>query len=76
MATTIQPKMETMAISLPRVDLKKIKAIAKAMGWTIEKMDYYNSPQFYAEIDKAEEAIKNGEGVRVTNAQELDALFL
>ena len=76
MATTIQPKMETMAISLPKVDLKKIKAIAKAMGWTIEKMDYYNSPQFYEEIDKAEEAIKNGEGVRVTNAQELDALFL
>ena len=75
METAIQTNMETLAIHFPKVDLKRLKGIAKAMGWTIEKIDYYDSPQFYAEIDKSERAIANGEGLVVSNAQELEALF-
>ena len=38
MATaTVQPQMESMTISFPKMDLKRLKGIAKAMGWTLEK---------------------------------------
>lgn len=38
MATiTVQPQMESMTIRFPKVDMKRLKGIAKAMGWVIEK---------------------------------------
>lgn len=38
MATTIaQPQMQSWTINIPKVDLKRLKGIAKAMGWTLEK---------------------------------------
>lgn len=34
---TIQPQaMETLTITMPRVDLKRFKSLAKAMGWVFE----------------------------------------
>lgn len=37
---TSQPlQMQTMTISFPMVDLKRLKGIAKAMGWTLEKTE-------------------------------------
>lgn len=30
-------QMQTMTINFPKVDLKRLKGIAKAMGWTLEK---------------------------------------
>lgn len=76
MESTANLQMETMAIKFPKVDLKRLKGIAKAMGWTIQSLDYYESPQFYADLDEAEQAIANGEGKVITSEQDLDALFV
>ncbi len=32
-------RMETMKISFPKEDLKRLKGIAKAMGWTLDKSE-------------------------------------
>ena len=37
--------------------------------------DYYQSEQFYRDIETAEQDIANGKGLRVGSKQELDALF-
>lgn len=36
----------------------------------------YESPEFYKDIDDAEEAIAKGEGKTVSNLDELNSLFL
>lgn len=48
------------------------------MGWTYEEVrgDYYESPQFYEELDSAEQAIANGKGKTVNSIDELNAMFL
>lgn len=38
-AETIQQQMEDFTISVPKVDLNKLKGIAEAMGWTLKKED-------------------------------------
>lgn len=60
------------------MDVKRFKGLAKAMGWTFEKVEdnYYESEQFYKDIDEAERAIANGEGKTVSNIDELNAMFL
>lgn len=35
MTSTIQSQMESITISCPKVELKKLKGIVKAMGWVI-----------------------------------------
>lgn len=38
MATTVaQSQIQSWTINIPKVDLKRLKGIAKAMGWTLEK---------------------------------------
>lgn len=77
MATsTISSQIETLTISVPKVDLKRLKGIVKAMGWKIEKTDYYNSPQFIADLEQAEQDIKEGRGTVLENSDDIDALFL
>lgn len=65
-------------INIPKMDVKRFKGLAKAMGWTFEKVEdnYYESEQFYKDIDEAERAIANGEGKTVSNIEELNAMFL
>lgn len=76
MATAVQ-KMTDFTIRIPQMDIKRFKGLAKAMGWAYEKnKNYYESDQFYQDIDQAEAAIEKGEGQKVCNLEELDALFL
>lgn len=79
MATmTIDQQVTPFTINIPKVDIKRFKGLAKAMGWTFEEVepDYYESAQFYKDIDNAEEAIAKGEGKTVSSIDELNALFL
>lgn len=79
MATmTIDQQITPFTINIPKVDIKRFKGLAKAMGWTFKEAepDYYESAQFYKDIDKAEEAIAKGEGKTVSSIDELNALFL
>ena len=79
MATmTINQQITPFTINIPKVDIKRFKGLAKVMGWTFEEVetDYYESAQFYKDIDKAEEAIAKGEGKTINNLDELNALFL
>lgn len=39
MATTTANQMESFTISIPSIDLKRLKGIAKAMGWRITKQE-------------------------------------
>lgn len=70
-----QTNMESYVINIPKMDLKRLKGIAKAMGWILKKNDYYESEQFYNDIDSAEYDIANGKGTTVTNIDELNALL-
>ena len=84
--------METMTrtvqITLPLADASFLRRLSSNMGWQIAtqrnvvrhhrptKTGYYESEQFYKDIDEAEQDIAQGKGVRVSSKQELDALFL
>ena len=39
----MEANMESYIINIPKVDFKRLKGIAKAMGWIVEKKDYYES---------------------------------
>ncbi|MDO4461374.1 MAG: hypothetical protein Q4C30_02570 [Bacteroidia bacterium] len=67
--------MEAYTINIPKVDFKRLKGIAKAMGWSIEKQDYYESDEFYRDIDKAEKDIADGKGKLVSSIEELNELL-
>lgn len=78
MATASIQQETIFTINIPKMDVKRFKGLAKAMGWTFEKVEdnYYESEQFYKDIDEAERAIANGEGKTVSNIDELNAMFL
>lgn len=78
MATATIQQETIFTINIPKMDVKRFKGLAKAMGWTFEKVEdnYYESEQFYKDIDEAERAIANGEGKTVSNIDELNAMFL
>lgn len=78
MATASIQQETIFTINIPKMDVKRFKGLAKAMGWTFEKVEdnYYESEQFYKDIDEAERAIANGEGKTVSNIEELNAMFL
>lgn len=76
MATTLQSKTETYTIHIPNIDIQRFKGLAKAMGWTFEKNGYYESPQFYADLDEAEKEIAEGNGVKISGVEEINNLFL
>lgn len=42
--------MESMVIHFPKVDLKRLKGIAKAMGWTLEKKE--ELPEGYGRMEE------------------------
>lgn len=77
METTIQPQMTNFTVRIPKVDIKRFKGLVKAMGWSFEQAEdeYYESAQFYEDLDNAEKAIANGEGKVVNSIEELNAMF-
>lgn len=42
--------MESMVINFPKVDLKRLKGIAKVMGWTLEKKE--ELPEGYGRMEE------------------------
>lgn len=75
--TLQQQKTVDFTVTIPKVDLKRFKGLIKAMGWSCEKneTEYYESDQFYQDIDKAEADIAAGKGTVITNVAELDNLL-
>lgn len=71
----MEANMESYIINIPKVDFKRLKGIAKAMGWIVEKKDYYESSMFYSDIDKAEKDIAEGKGKTIISIEELNALL-
>ena len=78
MATATIQQTLPFTINIPKVDLKRFKGLAKAMGWTYEKveLDYYESDRFYKDLDEAEQEIASGKGKVISNMDELNALFV
>lgn len=76
-AATIQAQTQTFTVNVPKLDIKRFKGLAKAMGWTFEKTepDYYESNAFYHDIDKAEQEIAAGKGVKVSTIEDLETLL-
>lgn len=70
----------TVYVTLPIADASFLRRLSGKMGWQIKtqraRRDYYNSPSFYRDLDKAEHDIKQGKGVRVDSKEALDAMFL
>ena len=77
----------TVQITLPVADASFLRRLSGNMGWQITPQkkaarsrcsvptDYYESEQFYKDIDAAERDIAQGKGISVSSKQELDALF-
>ncbi|MBQ7632132.1 MAG: hypothetical protein IJS82_05180 [Paludibacteraceae bacterium] len=72
----------TVQVTLPSTDAAFLRRLSGNMGWTIKtqrrqrvRKSYYESPEFYRDIQKAEQDIADGKGVRVTTNEALDALF-
>lgn len=61
MATT-SLNMEQVIISVPKIDMKRLRGIAKAMGWKIEKENA---------LDKALKEVKDGKTLEYASLDEL-----
>ena len=70
----------TLSVTLPASDATFLRRLSGNMGWQVRtlrtKSDYYESLDFYRDLDKAENDIKQGRGVRVDSKEALDAMFL
>ena len=77
----------TVQITLPVADASFLRRLSGNMGWQMVPQraatkrrscskDYYQSEQFYRDLEAAEQDIANGKGLRVSNKEELDALFV
>ena len=76
MATsTIQQQTMPFTINIPKVDIKRFKGLAKAMGWTYEKVetkheDYENHPS-----EELLQSVLDAREGRVLHADSVDDLF-
>ena len=82
----MEAAMRTLQVTLPASDAVFLRRLSGNMGWKIATkrtsshrkpllVDYYQSEQFYHDLQTAEQDIANGKGLRVSSKQELDALF-
>ncbi len=78
----MEKPMRTLQVTLPASDAVFLRRLSGNMGWQIATkrhrstpVDYYQSEQFYHDLDAAESDIANGKGLEVSSKQELDALF-
>lgn len=61
MATTVL-NMESVTLSVPKVDMKRLRGIVKAMGWKIQKKNA---------LDEALDEVKNGKILKYDSLDEL-----
>ena len=78
--SVMETPTRTLNVTLPLADAAFLRRLSGNMGWQVRtqrtKPDYYESPAFYRDLDKAENDIKQGKGVRVDSKEALDAMFL
>lgn len=72
---TIQQQTTPFTINIPKVDLKRFKGLAKAMGWTYEKVepkheDYENNPS-----EELLQSVRDAREGKVFHADSVDDLF-
>lgn len=72
--------MRTLQVTLPLSDAAFLRRLSGNMGWQVQplrkKRDYYDSPEFYHDLDAAERDIAQGKGVRIDTKDALDKMFL
>lgn len=61
MATTVQPKMMKLNVSIPKVDFNKFKSFFNAMGWTFEDYTELDETEYVKSNPKIMEAIQEGD---------------
>ncbi|QBN19378.1 DUF2683 family protein [Flavobacterium nackdongense] len=57
--------MELILKNVKKKDLPVLKALAKLLGFEIEKVEKPYNPEFVKEILEAEQSIKDGKGVKI-----------
>jgi len=71
--------LRTLQITLPVSDAAFLRRLSGNMGWQVRSQRasrrYYESPEFYRDLNVAEQDIAAGKGVRVDSKEALDALF-
>ena len=69
----------TLQVTLPIADASFLRRLSGNMGWQIRTQrtprNYYESAAFYRDLDKAEQDIAAGKGLRVDSKEALDAMF-
>lgn len=63
MRTSAIPQLQTkpFTINIPKVDLKRFKGLAKAMGWTFEECIEVDETEYIMSNPKIMEGIREGE---------------
>ncbi len=57
-------------------DIRRLLTRIRGVGSVRVHNNYYESREFYHDLDAAERDIADGKGVKVSSKQELDALFV
>ena len=69
----------TLQITLPLADAAFLRRLSGNMGWQVKtkraSKNYYESQEFYRDLESAEQDIKAGKGLRVDSKEALDAMF-
>ena len=78
---------KTMQVTVPASDATFLRHLSGKMGWSLRNVRatqtqknevddaYFESPQFYQDLDAAEQDIEAGKGVSVRGIEELNALL-
>lgn len=66
--------MDLVLKNVKKKDLPVLKALAKSLGFEIEKVEKPYNPEFVKEILEAEQSIKDGKGIKMT-IEEIDKLW-
>lgn len=74
---TAQTETMNFTISIPKVDLKRFKGLAKAMGWVFEKAEEIDETEYVMSNSKIMDSIREGEdaiaagNIEVTKLEDL-----
>ena len=78
-ANTLPPSATQMIINIDDralvKDIRRLLSRLQGVSSVRVRNNYYESREFYHDLDKAEQDIAAGKGVRVSSKQDLDALF-
>ena len=69
MATAPIQQTLPFTINIPKVDLKRFKGLAKAMGWTFEEA---HDAEYYARLDRSIEQANNGEVISMKDDESVE----